>query len=69
MDQPASDFIGEWRGSEKADISIKQLLQMRAGIGDPGTLFSSFGEIVPHEFVHILPRALAQHERFRWAIR
>ena len=41
VNQPASDFIAEWRGTEKAAISIGQMLQMRAGLGDDGGLFIS----------------------------
>ena len=54
VDQSAGEFISEWRDSEKADISIKQMLQMRAGIGDPGTLFTS-----PDHTEHALETPLA----------
>lgn len=30
--QPASDFIDEWRGDDRADITIQQLLDMRSGL-------------------------------------
>ena len=30
--QPASDFIDEWRGDDRANISIQQLLDMRSGL-------------------------------------
>ena len=30
--QPASDFIDEWRGDDRANITIQQLLDMRSGL-------------------------------------
>lgn len=38
-DQKVSDFITEWRGSNKEDVTVGQLLEMRAGIPDRSGLF------------------------------
>ncbi len=46
LDEPASDFIGEWRGTPKALITIRQLLNMTSGlaqqgaVGDPASIMS-----------------------------
>jgi CubicO group peptidase (beta-lactamase class C family) len=46
LDQPASDFIGEWRGTPKAAITVRQLLNMTSGlaqqgpVGDPASIMS-----------------------------
>jgi CubicO group peptidase (beta-lactamase class C family) len=32
LDQPASDFITEWKGKPQAEITIRQLLGMRSGL-------------------------------------
>ena len=39
VDQRASDFITEWRGTDKADITIRQMLMMRGGLGDDGNVY------------------------------
>jgi CubicO group peptidase (beta-lactamase class C family) len=36
LDQPAADFIGEWRGTPKAAITIRQLLNMTSGLAEQG---------------------------------
>lgn len=33
LDQPASDFIQEWQGTDKAEIRIRDILNMTAGLG------------------------------------
>lgn len=35
LDQKASDFFDEWDGTDKEDITIRDLLEMRAGLPDP----------------------------------
>lgn len=35
LDQPASDFFREWAGTNKAAITVRDLLEMRAGLPDP----------------------------------
>jgi CubicO group peptidase (beta-lactamase class C family) len=46
VEQPAADFITEWRGTPKAAITIRQLLDMTAGlmpqgaVGDPASVMS-----------------------------
>ena len=35
LDQPASDFFTEWAGTDKATVTVRQLLEMRAGLPDP----------------------------------
>ena len=32
LDQPASDFFTEWEGSNKSDITVRDLLEMRSGL-------------------------------------
>ncbi len=32
LDQPASEFLTEWQETDKADITIRQILQMRSGL-------------------------------------
>jgi CubicO group peptidase (beta-lactamase class C family) len=32
LDQPAAEFISEWRGTDKSVITIRQILQMRSGL-------------------------------------
>ena len=36
LDQAVADFIHEWRGTPKAEITIRQLLQMRSGLAPQG---------------------------------
>jgi CubicO group peptidase (beta-lactamase class C family) len=36
LDQPAADFITEWRGTPKAAITLRQLLSMTAGLAEQG---------------------------------
>jgi CubicO group peptidase (beta-lactamase class C family) len=41
LDQRASDFLSEWKGTDKENIPIRVLLEMRAGLPGEGTdLFS-----------------------------
>ncbi|MCY3813800.1 MAG: serine hydrolase [Gammaproteobacteria bacterium] len=35
LDQRASDFFTEWAGTNKASITVRDLLEMRAGLPDP----------------------------------
>jgi CubicO group peptidase (beta-lactamase class C family) len=43
LDQPAADFVTEWRGTSKASITLRELLSMTAGlaeqeaVGDPAS--------------------------------
>ncbi|MEO0575571.1 MAG: serine hydrolase [Pseudomonadota bacterium] len=36
LDQPAADFLTEWQGTPKAQITLRQLLQMRSGLAAQG---------------------------------
>jgi CubicO group peptidase (beta-lactamase class C family) len=36
LDQSAADFIGEWRGTPKAAITIRELLSMTSGLAEQG---------------------------------
>ncbi len=36
LDEPAADFITEWRGTPKAAITIRQLLSMTSGLAEQG---------------------------------
>ncbi len=38
LDQPAADFIGEWRGTPKAAITIRELLSMTSGLAEQGSV-------------------------------
>jgi CubicO group peptidase (beta-lactamase class C family) len=46
LDQPAADFIAPWRGTPKAAITVRQLLNMTSGlaeqgqVGDPASIMS-----------------------------
>jgi CubicO group peptidase (beta-lactamase class C family) len=46
LDQPAADFIAPWRGTPKAAITVRQLLDMTSGlaeqgpVGDPASIMS-----------------------------
>ena len=46
LDQPAADFVVPWRGTTKADITLRQLLNMTSGlaeqgpVGDPASIWS-----------------------------
>ena len=41
LDQRASDFLSEWKGTDKENIPIRVLLEMRAGLpGEGADLFS-----------------------------
>lgn len=44
LDQKASVFLTQWQGTGKEDITIRHILEMRAGIDDPGSIFSSFDQ-------------------------
>ncbi|MEM7077205.1 MAG: serine hydrolase [Pseudomonadota bacterium] len=39
LEQPASDFLTEWQGGPKADVTIGQLLEMRAGLPADSQIF------------------------------
>ncbi|MFT6432621.1 MAG: CubicO group peptidase (beta-lactamase class C family) [Candidatus Azotimanducaceae bacterium] len=41
LDQKASDFLTQWQGTNKENITIRHLLEMRSGLGDPGTISRS----------------------------
>ena len=42
LDQPASEFLSEWVGSDKAAVTIRDILEMRAGYGaDSGIYYES----------------------------
>jgi CubicO group peptidase (beta-lactamase class C family) len=38
LDQPAVDFIPEWRGTPKAAITLRELLSMTAGLAEQGAV-------------------------------
>jgi len=38
LDQPAADFIAEWRGTPKAAVTIRQLLSMTSGLAEQGAV-------------------------------
>jgi CubicO group peptidase (beta-lactamase class C family) len=46
LDQPAADFVAPWRGTPKAAITVRQLLDMTSGlaeqgpVGDPASIMS-----------------------------
>ena len=44
LDQKASVFLTQWQGTSKEDITIRHILEMRAGIDDPGSIFTNFDQ-------------------------
>jgi CubicO group peptidase (beta-lactamase class C family) len=62
LDEPAADFIPEWRGTPKAAITIRELLNMTSGLAeqgpvkDPASIFTRsylhprHGEIMVNEY-------------------
>ena len=36
LDEPAANFISEWRGTPKAAVTVRELLNMTAGLADQG---------------------------------
>ncbi len=41
LDQPASDFFTEWEGTNKSDITVRDLLEMRSGLPASSNIFLS----------------------------
>ena len=39
LDQPASDFFTEWEGTNKSDITVRDLLEMRSGLPASSRIF------------------------------
>lgn len=39
LEQEASDFLNEWRGSDRERVTIRNILEMRAGLSDPASFF------------------------------
>ena len=39
LDQPASDFLTEWADTDKASITIRNILEMRAGFAENSSIF------------------------------
>ena len=40
VEQEASDFLNEWNGSARERITIRNILEMRAGLSDPESFFT-----------------------------
>jgi CubicO group peptidase (beta-lactamase class C family) len=67
LDQPVADFIPEWRGTPKAKILVRHLLDMRSGLlaqgfsGDPANIWSRayldphHGDILINEYPLVDP--------------
>ncbi len=51
LDQPASDFLHEWRGTDRSEISLRQLLQMRSGL-KPQTWAMDPDDIMNRAYLH-----------------
>jgi CubicO group peptidase (beta-lactamase class C family) len=51
LDQPASDFLYEWRGTNRSEVSLRQLLQMRSGF-KPQTWTSDPDDIMNTAYLH-----------------
>ncbi len=46
VDQPAADFITEWRGDERAKITIRDLLQMSSGLAAPDYSYAPWSSTI-----------------------
>jgi CubicO group peptidase (beta-lactamase class C family) len=44
LDQKASVFLPQWQGTSKENITIRHMLEMRAGIDDSGSIFTAFDQ-------------------------
>jgi CubicO group peptidase (beta-lactamase class C family) len=51
LDQPASDFLHEWRGTDRAAITLRQLLQMRSGFAPQAMTFEA-DDIMNRAYLH-----------------
>lgn len=40
LDQKASDFLTEWIGTDTEDVTVRDMLEMRAGLTDPASYFT-----------------------------
>jgi CubicO group peptidase (beta-lactamase class C family) len=75
VDQPATDFIPEWRGTPKAAITIRELLDMTAGFLPQGQVLdpdspSSRAFLDPHHddyVIHHYPLVAAPGARYTYA--
>ena len=75
LDQPVSDFIPEWRGTAKAAIRVRHLLDMRAGFlaqgssPDPANIWSR-AYLHPHHgpiIINEYPLTATPGERYAYA--
>lgn len=51
LDQSVSDFVIEWRGTEKADITVRHLLDMRTGLLPQGSPRGP-GDVLNRAYLH-----------------
>jgi len=75
LDQPVADFITEWRGSDKAQILVRHLLDMRSGFlaqgptFDPASIWSRAYASPRHEqvLVHEYPLTHTPGSRYEYS--
>jgi CubicO group peptidase (beta-lactamase class C family) len=75
LDQPAADFITEWRGTPKAAITIRELLNMTSGLAeqgpvkDPASIWSRSYLHPRHDevMIHDYPLTATPGTRFQYA--
>ena len=64
LEQEASDFLAEWRGADRERITIRDILEMRAGLSDPDSFFSQANQT---QAALAVPRARAPGTRFEYS--
>ena len=64
LEQEASDFLNEWNGSDRERITIRNILEMRAGLSDPESFFKQADQT---RAALAVPRVRAPGTRFEYS--
>ena len=64
LEQEASDFLNEWNGSARERITIRNILEMRAGLSDPESFFKQADQT---RAALNVPRVRAPGTRFEYS--
>ena len=64
LEQEASDFLHEWNGSDRERITIRNILEMRAGLSDPESFFKQADQT---RAALAVPRSRAPGGRFEYS--
>ena len=64
LEQEASDFLNEWNGSDRGRITIRNVLEMRAGLSDPESFFKQADQT---RAALDVPRVRAPGTRFEYS--